>query len=366
MATKSLESAQPEIVSAGAVNEMKIEIPTSYSDLVNDIKNDFKNLGTISVKPYVDPKVKNMGLENYNMSLFPGTKHKESLAAIEINGRVKYVTGLDEYAPVVQNIRDENEKNATIKYIRSIVAYLERVLATNIVNPEDPDFWNKVKELRPDNKKFWDEVYMECGNEPVFLEPAKEPSDLIKLIAIEAGGFDMIAKSYEDAESRAVRPKFYLDKQNSTIAHKAEGKKIKNKALAMLEKISSNTTKMLYVAKIVDTNGARFKLSTPSDVLYDVINDYIEGLGSEKNTQRSAERFMELCQLDLETLKLKAMAKDGMFFKTISLRPDGMMYHTKSNIMMGRNISDVVMFLKNPINDDVTKVFINEINNYWK
>jgi hypothetical protein len=43
------------------------------------------------------------------------------------------------------------------------------------------------------------------------------PFDRIKLYAIEAGGFSIVAKSYDDARSRPVAPKFYLDKEEETV-----------------------------------------------------------------------------------------------------------------------------------------------------
>ena len=38
--------------------------------------------------------------------------------------------------------------------------------------------------------------------------------DRIKFYAIEAGGFDIVAKSYEDAKTKPKPPKFYLDKES--------------------------------------------------------------------------------------------------------------------------------------------------------
>ena len=44
-----------------------------------------------------------MGLENYGLSLFDGVTHQEQLACLEINGIVRYLTGLNEFAPEVKN-----------------------------------------------------------------------------------------------------------------------------------------------------------------------------------------------------------------------------------------------------------------------
>jgi len=153
---------------------------------------------TVAIRPFFDPMVDNMGLQKYGLSLFDGAFHEESIACLEINGIKRYVTGLNEFAPEVKTLPAE-EQEAKIKQIRHLVAQLESELAANVINPNDSDFWNKVKLLRPDNGEFWDKIKIRCGNEAVYLEPDKDPYDLIRLYAIEAGGFSIVAKSLEEA-----------------------------------------------------------------------------------------------------------------------------------------------------------------------
>ena len=330
-------------------------------------EDNFKHAGRINIRPYIDNTKDNMGLQNYGMAVFPGIHHEEQLAAIEQNGVVRYVTGLDEFAPEVQLITNDEQREAVIHNIRSIVSYLEKMLATNVVKVEDPEFWNKVKLLRPDNHKFWSQISIRCGNEPVFLDPAKDPFDLIKLMAIEAGGFDIIAKSYDDALAQAVAPKFYLDKEAHTVSSRTEDKKIRNKAVSLLDKLSNgNPTKLLYITKTIDSNSASYKHSTPVDILYDVLDDYINGKGVEASTKKAAEHFMDVANQDMETLKLRALVKDASFYKVISLKADGMLYHTRTASMLGRNVSDVVTYLKNPLNEDMLVKLMTDIEPYWK
>ena len=153
---------------------------------------------TVAVRPYFNPDKENMGLESYGMSLHDGVWHEESLACLEMNGVKRYVTGLNEFAPEVKML-PPGEKEIKIKEIRKAVSQLEAELAANVIDPEDKDFWNKLTLLKPDNDSFWSRISMRCGNEPVFLDPVKDPYDLIKLHAINAGGFSMIAKSLKDA-----------------------------------------------------------------------------------------------------------------------------------------------------------------------
>ena len=347
--------------------------PTVPSTLKGDKKSassfedQFKKTGRIHVKPFVDNTKDNMGLQNYNMAIFPGTYHEEQIAAIERNGVIRFITGLDEFAPEVQNIRDPEKREAIIHNIRSVVAYLEKILATNVIDVEDDDFWNKVKLLKPSNVEFFGKISMRCGNEPVFLDPANDPYDLIKFMAIEAGGFDLIAKSYDDALAQAVAPKFYLDKEVHTVSTRTSEKRLHNQAAALLDKVANgNPIKLLYITKVIDTNSASYRNSTPVDVLYEALDDYIAGKGVEANKRRAAEHFMEVAEMDMESLKLKALVKDATFYKVISLKADGMLYHTATSTMLGRNVSDVVLYLKNPVNEEILVKLLEEIENYWK
>ena len=230
---------------------------------------------SIAIRPYFDSAVDNMGLQKYGLSLFEGAFHEESIACLEINGIKRYLTGLNEFAPEVKMLPLE-EQEAKIKQIRIVVAQLERELAANVVDPKDEQFWNKIKLLRPDNNEFWDKIKIRCGNEPVFLEPDKDPYDLIKLYAIENGGFSIVAKSLEEARRAPVPPKFYLDRLEESASLNTEVKKLRNKALAELQKLfDKNQNKLFYIAKVLDPNSPQYKKSTPNDIIYDNMDKYI-------------------------------------------------------------------------------------------
>ncbi len=322
--------------------------------------------GTISIKPYFEQGISNLGLEKYGMSLHDGIFHEEELALIERNGIRRYLTGLNEFAPEIKLIADKEQREAKIKDIRETVAQLEKELAANIIDPKDPDFWNKVKLLKHDNDEFWSKISIRCGNEPVILDPAKDPYDLIKLRAIEAGGFSIVAPSYESARSMAVSPKFFLDKYVETVSTKTEGKKLKNKALSELDKLfNKNQNKLFYVAKVVDANSPQYKKKTPNDVIYDNMDKWINGEGAEKNMTRAAKSFLDAADLDMESLKIKALIKDSTFFKFIALKGDGFIYHVESNVMMGRNATDCLEFLKNPLHDATLLDLTKKVEQYW-
>tara|TARA_R100000654_G_scaffold10947_1_gene23877 strand:+ start:16291 stop:17310 length:1020 start_codon:yes stop_codon:yes gene_type:complete len=319
----------------------------------------------ITIRPYFDARSENMGLENYGLSLFDGIKHQEQLACLEINGINRYLTGLNEFAPEVKKLSKE-AREAKVRQIRESVADLEAELASNILDPEDKDFWNKVKLLKPDNNEFWNKIDISVGNEPLFLNMS-DPYDRIKLHAIEAGGFSLIAKSYEDAKAKPRPPKFYLDKDAETVSSRTEYKKLRNKALSELQKLfDKNSTKLFYVAKVVDASSTQYKKSTPLDILYENMDTYIHGDGAESNMERAVNTFLDVVNSDMESLKIRSIVKDSSFFKYIITKSDGHIYHNKKNVMLGRNVSDTVEFLKNPLNEDVLDDLTKECENYWK
>jgi hypothetical protein len=307
----------------------------------------------------------NMGLEKYQMALFEGVFHEESLACLEYNGIRRYVSGLNEFAPEIK-LMNPDDAEAAIKDIRKTVAQLERELAANVLDVNDVDFWNKCKLLRPDNDEFWSKITMRFGNEPVYLDPVTDPYDLIKLRAIEAGGFSIVAKSLEVARNASVPYKFYLDKYEETASIRTEVKKLRNKALSELQKLfDKNANKLFYICKVIDGNSTQYKKSTPLDVMYENMDSYINGDTVDKDKRKTAGKFIEIAALDMETLKLRAIVKDANFYKLISTRGDGYIYHLKSGTMLGKNPSDVVMFLKNPLNDEILSELTLTTEKYW-
>ena len=319
----------------------------------------------VAIRPYFDPMVDNMGLQKYGLSLFEGAFHEESIACLEINGIKRYLTGLNEFAPEVKTL-PLDEQEAKIKQIRQVVAQLEKELAANVVDIEDKEFWNKVKLLKPDNGEFWDKIKIRCSNEPLHLDPITDPYDLIKLYAIEAGGFSIVARSLDEARKMPTPPKFYLDKLEESASLNTEVKKLRNKALSELQKLfDKNTNKLFYVAKNIDINGAQYKKSTPNDIIYDNMDKYINGESVEKNKKQTPQKFLDMVNLDMESLKIRAIAKESSYYKYIATKADGFIYHMQTTTMMGRNLNDVVEYLKNPLNEEILVNLTKKVEAHW-
>lgn len=320
---------------------------------------------TIAIRPYFDPNKQNMGLEQYGMALHEGVWHEESLACLELNGVKRYVTGLNEFAPDVKRL-SPGDKELKVKEIRRVISQLEAELAANVIDPEDKDFWNKVTLLKPDNDKFWSKISLRCGNDPVFLDPAKDPYDLIKMYAINAGGFSIVAKSLKDAKSAVNPPKFYLDQLEETISERTQYSKIRNKSLVELQKLfDTDTNKLMYVAKSVDVESTQYTKSTPNDVLYENMDMFINGEGTESNKKRAAQMFLDAANDSMENLKIRALVKDSLFYRFLVPKSSGWIETIDSSEKLGKRPAEVVEYLKDPSNEDTLLSLLDKVEPYW-
>mgnify|MGYP003637658703 FL=1 len=324
-----------------------------------------KKTSTIAIRPYFNPGKENMGLETYGLSLHDGVFHEESLACLEMNGVKRYITGLNEFDPKVK-ILPPKEKKAKITEIRKEVSELEAELAANVVDPDDKDFWNKLTVMKPDNSKFWDKITLRCGNDPVFLDGNVDPYDRIKLHAIRAGGFSIVAKSFKDAKQSNNNPKFYLDTVEETLTTRTELTKLRNKALTALQTLyDTNVTKLIYVAKVVDSDSVQYTKTTPNDIMYENMDEYINGRGAENNKKRAASQFLDVSKLDMEELKIRALVKDGLYYRFLTTKAGGWIEPIDSGIRMGKRPSEVLDFLKDPNNEESLLSLMDKVDPYW-
>lgn len=324
-----------------------------------------KKSSSLAIRPYFNSQKENMGLEQYGLALHDGVIHHESLACLELNGVKRYVTGLNEFAPEVKMLPSK-QKKAKIEEIRKVVSELEAELAANVVDPEDKDFWNKLTVMKPDNSKFWDRIDLRCGNDPVFLDPEVDPYDKIKLYAIKAGGFSIVAKSLKDAKKAQKEPKFYLDTVQETLTTRTEYTKLRNRAISNLTDLyDTNISKLLYVSKVCDVDSAQYTKSTPNDVMYENMDDYINGNGGESNKKRAAQNFLDVVKLDMEELKLRALVKDGLYYRFLTTKANGWIEPLDSGVRLGKRPAECLEFLKKPENEETVLSLLDKVEPYW-
>lgn len=322
--------------------------------------------GKITIRPYCDKTKSNMGLEKYGYVVFPGTHQEEEMACVEENGKVRYLNGLNEHAPEIKKIADEDVKKAKIKEIRTIVAKLEEEKNFNKVDIKDPEFWNKIEMFRPDNKDLWSKIKVRCDNKSIILNPDTSLDDLLTVKAIEAGGFPLIARSLEEVKSGKETKKWYLDREVETVGRKVSTGQVKNKALALLQKLSEKEPrKLFYAAKMIATNSAQYTNSTIQEIIYDDMDSFISGEGYERSIEKSAKLFMTYGMMPLEELKIKCIIRDAVFYKMIILKADGLLYTNPKNILLGRTQADVYEFLISPLNADVLSEMLENVEKNW-
>ena len=345
----------------------------------------------VSIKPFLSG-APNGGYEKYNMVIADGAIQKESLGLVEKNNVKRYLTGLDELAPEVQSIKDIEKKEAVIVDIRKTIVLLENSIAGNygvteadIYETDDKGkttgklsttFWGKVKQFisqAPDKfdgkgsriPTYWDSVEVRCSNNPVYLDP-HNPHDLILIYAIKAGGFTLVAPSLEKAMNAVQPPKFYLDSEEQTASIETELKKKRNKALAELQKMyDKDINKLRYVAKLCSMSPLTYRKSTSPDIIYNDCDKYINGESVEKNKKQTAERFNELANMTLAELRIQAIVKDATELNLLTHKTDGNLYYTKTGTPLGRTVSDVIIFLQNPLSTDILTEMSQEVEVEW-
>jgi hypothetical protein len=67
----------------------------------------------------------------------------------------------------------------------------------------------------------------------------------------------------------------------------------------------------------------------------------------------------------METLKIKAIVKDASYYKFISTKPDGFIYHMNSGTAMGKSSAAVSEFLKNPLNQEIMLDLMERVEKMW-
>lgn len=319
----------------------------------------------IVIRPYInlEEPVQNMGLEKYGQVLFEGTQHDQQLRCTIINGVTRYVTGLDEFADSVKKLPDE-EREAKIKMIRETVSKLEQEIYTNKLDVEDPDFWAKTV-FSPNRTEYWSTINFSIGNEGRVLDPF-DPHELIIIIAAEAGGFDDIGGSYDEAKSAAKPPKFYLERRKDTRIHESKIKQLRDNATFELFKMRrEEPQKLFWYAKNLLPIANQYKKTDPVDIWYSDISSFIEGTGIERDKKKAPEKFLDMILKDMEYIHIRAYVLEGAFMKKLISRADNRIYNKETGSMLGANLEEVVEFLRQPVNQKELESLQNQIDPIW-
>jgi hypothetical protein len=328
--------------------------------------------GTISIKPNVKETNTSMGLEGYDMVVFPKVSHSEPMSYISKAGGVRrYINGLDEEHPSIKGITDKEEKNAKILGIRKAVQYLEKSHSFNVIPDselEKDTFWNNVKTFYPTNKEFYSTISISFDNNELFLFPKDDILDLVKYYSLKCGGFSLCSTDKEACDKEGKR--WYLSNEFEDAKFGNESTRLKNKAIAVLENLmDEGNNKLFYISKILMPDASSFKLRTSKDTLYESLDAYLNGRKNIRTIKDASNRFIAASELKGETLFIKAIVQDLYNYNQIVINNNSHNYvdsETKEAVSLGRNTSEVVEFFSNPVNQEFCDVVQKSVKErYW-
>jgi hypothetical protein len=96
-----------------------------------------------------------------------------------------------------------------------------------------------------------------------------------------------------------------------------------------------------------------------------MMDKHINGEGAERNASRAAQEFLDTSNLEMESLKMKAIVKDAIYYRLLNAKSDGFIYHKTSGSMLGHNVQEVTEYLKNPLNDNILMEITKGVEKYW-
>lgn len=317
----------------------------------------------ILIRPYVDNTIPNMGLERYGQVLFEGTAQEQQLRCTETNGVLRFTTGLDEFAEAVKKLPDA-EREAKVKIIRETVSKLEREIYGNRLDVNDEEFWEKTR-FSPIKAEYWGQIKFTLGNEGRNLDPT-DPHELLLIIAAEAGGFDDVAGSYEEAKTSFKPPKFYLEKRKDTRVELSKLKQIRDKAIFELYKLKTEEPqKLFWLTKNLLPIANQYKKTDPIDIWYGDLSSFIEATDIERDKRKAPGKFLSFLEKTDETLHIRAYVLEAAFLKKIITKADNKIYNRETGSLLGANLEEVVEFLKQPVNQRELNSLEEQIDPIW-
>jgi len=303
----------------------------------------------VYVKPLVNPAVENFGLEKEGRVLFPGCSIVSDLAYIDKNGISMYLIGIDERF-VDESNKPIEEKNRLKREIREEVAYLEYKTSYNILDPDDVEFWSKVKRFRADNEEYWKNITVKLENFGFALNMLK-PEDRVIFHCIKGGGFPHIAPDIETGLMTPGKYKFYLEVPNDA-SYVAKGRFAKNKAVSMFTDLYDNNEhqKLFYIVKCLHRSSATIRYEDWSiDRLYVEVDNWFSGVLTTciyRDTEKLFNKFISLCNSPVRKIAIEAFVSDLVNMNHIVFRTSEQQFFSSDvNEMLGQTKEEIVGYL---------------------
>jgi hypothetical protein len=233
-------------------------------------------------------------------------------------------------------MEDKEQRKATEQEIKESVSRLEKVFGEGRLDARNEEMWaNFTIKLTHTGKDL----------------DATNPKDEILIHAIKAGGFTSIAPSYEKAKEGVGEYKYYLRQVDIDSDLKVERKRSLAKAKGELSTMDAEDShKMYLVAKALLNPNNEFSPSTPKGILFDKLDQFIEGTIVKDNKRGTIKQFLDTCKLDKETLYIYGLTKDALYFFIITREADGYFYNKQTEARLGKSEKEVAKYLSNPLN----------------
>jgi hypothetical protein len=303
----------------------------------------------VSIEPYFDPEVPNMGLEKYGLSMFADTEVQEYLSKDQTG---RYLTGLDPDSSKILYIEDDDVKTYKIDQINETISRLERIYGKGTLDARNDGFWSNFNLTIKNCKKDLD---------------LSKPQDEITYHCIKAGGFTEVAKDYDTAKNSSKIYKFYLKKEDEETESKIKSTILINEAKGKLNSIYHEDPSLQFrIAKVVLPAGKNYKPITSPGLIYQELNDYIEGKTVKSGKRDTAAKFLKAVDTDRETLSITGVVNDAMYYNIITQEKNGHFYNKETDVRLGKNIKEIVEFLKSPINSSELENLTQRVEAKWR
>lgn len=324
-----------------------------------DIITELLNRKSIEVRPFIRQGKFDMGLESYGMVMFPEAKLTIEMSHYEINNIPIYNNGLNEFSKSVQLLPKE-EKYNKICDIRTIIIYLEKILASNVIDINDVDFYGKCKVVRQDNLQLWSDLRIILANTGTFLH-TEDPNDLMKYISILDGGYADIAKNYESAVSEQ-KFRFYVNDREDQERYVNKFTKERNKAIALLEKLAEGKDdKLKFVAKKLDRNN-ELRMNSSKEAFYNLIDGFLNNGESIVNVKD----FERIAQSDFETLKIEIYVDEAIRYNLIKQKEKGEYVFEKMGTVLGSYEKKMYDYFKDSLHEETYEILKECVEKIWK
>ena len=272
-----------------------------------------------------------IGLDNYELSKFPHTG--DYLTPLFDDRTGKYMTGLDEFDPVILAIKDPEVRKAEQAKAKEFKRQLEELTGLD---------------LGPKNYEFWDNYVIPFvvdikGNVREF-HPETNPMDSLALIILKRRG-DIPFSKAEMHDPRYKDAKFYLTtNEEETVFNKSKIRIERERNLKMADLFSSEESNYDRAWNICYYLG----LKPRKGCSFDILEENLELFTTEGNKKENTlDSFLEACKLSNSDLLTANSVKRAVVYNIVKFNPADKVYY-RGGVNYRQSEKESIEYLKSP------------------